>query len=180
MPQGEVQIQQAPEKIPSPRTNLQLNICLFCCFPFQQIELMCYDTFWTTATAAWRGVMSSYGSWKGKANSTISKTTILHYHYAWNKKLVRVKNLSSQQLPKNYPETENIRPMVIRQVLNDLQIVSSETDATSLTLPVAQSSSTEWRWRINMTPPKELIKPNTPINYLLCFTESNLEIKETW
>ena len=39
------QIQQAPEKIPSPQTNLQLSICLFCCFPFQQIELMCYDTF---------------------------------------------------------------------------------------------------------------------------------------
>jgi len=56
---------------------------------------------------------------------------------------VRVKNLSSQQLPKNNPETENIRPMIIWQVLNDLQIFSSEKDAASLTLPVAQSSRAE-------------------------------------
>jgi hypothetical protein len=39
-----------------------------------------------------------------------------------NKTMVRENNLSSQQLPKNYPKTENIRSMIIRQVLNDLHI----------------------------------------------------------
>lgn len=35
---------------------------------------------------------------------------------------VRENNLSSQQLPKNYPKTENIRSMIVWQVLNDLHI----------------------------------------------------------
>lgn len=75
--------------------------------------------------------MSSYGSYKKErptpqsVKSQFRTTTVPE-----NKRVARGKNLSSQQLPENYPETENIRAMIIRQVLNNLQIFSSKKGAT--------------------------------------------------
>jgi hypothetical protein len=38
------------------------------------------------------------------------------------KLMMREMNLSGHQLPENYPKTENISPMIVGQVFNDLQV----------------------------------------------------------